>query len=66
MKLTEQETKYAEGASRFAFAHARHAVEFKAAGNTKLANHHRREVVEFAKFLEAGLAKCAARDLMEA
>lgn len=62
MTLTAQDRKYAEGSSRFAFAHARHYVEFKAAGDKKLANYHRREVVEIAKWLEDGLTKCAKRD----
>ncbi len=62
MALTEQDRRYAEGSSRFAFGHARYYVDCKAAGDTKLANYHRREVVEIAKWLEDGLTKCAKRD----
>ena len=57
--LTQQDKAYAEGSSRFAFAHPAHYVEFKAAGNRKLANYHRREVVEIAEWLEAGLNAAA-------
>ena len=53
--LTQQDQAYATGSSRFAFAHAAHYVEFRDAGNKKLANYHRREVVEIAEWLEAGL-----------
>lgn len=62
MALTAQDRAYAEGSSRFAFAHARHYLDSKAAGDKKLANYHRREVVEIAKWLEDGLTKCAKRD----
>jgi hypothetical protein len=62
MALTAQDRIYAEGSSRFAFAHARHYLEWKAAGDKKMANYHRREVVEIAKWLEDGLTKCAKRD----
>ncbi len=62
MTLTEQDRRYAEGSSRFAFAHARHYTESKAAGDKTLANYHRREVVQIAKWLEDGRTKCAKRD----
>ena len=62
MALTAQDRTYAEGMSRFAFAHARYYVAFKSAGDKKLANYHRREVVQIAKWLEEGLTKCAKRD----
>lgn len=60
--MTAQDTKYAEGASRFAFAHARHAAEFKAAGDRKTARYHEREVIFYARFLVEGLERCAERD----
>lgn len=62
MTLTEMDRRYAEGASRHAFACARFYAEFKAAGNEELAKYHRREVVQWAKFLVDGLMKCAKRD----
>ncbi|HET6725867.1 MAG TPA: hypothetical protein VFH85_07675 [Gammaproteobacteria bacterium] len=59
--MTEQDRRYAEGSSRFAFAHARHYMDAVASGDKENAAYHRREIVEIAEWLEAGLTRLARK-----